>query len=164
MAIIAIDSSGIVGQPPIFFVAVRLRHKRGMLKYDSQNHRIIRVNSELHDSFINRDQSWKLKLSAVLIYHTMIDLIFEEDVIFIDNDFPSNQVDVLRYINRLLFIYHNETPFQRRPISFISAKCNECVRIADEKTKMARDGTIEPIQNANGNILNELFGVLLRIR
>jgi hypothetical protein len=69
--------------------------------YDSQVHRIKRVSIELHNSFINRDQSWRLKLSAALIYHTMIDLIYQEDTILIDNDFDaSNENAVLRYIGR----------------------------------------------------------------
>lgn len=164
MAVIAIDSSGHVGQPPVFFVATRLRFRRGVLDRSSQRHRIIRVNRQIHDTFVNRAQTWRLKLSAALIYDVMIGFLRKEDTITIDTDFnPTDRIIVIRYINRLRFTYNRETPIQYCPIDFISSRDNECVAIADIKTKIARRRRIDFVEDVNENLLNEYFNVLMRI-
>jgi hypothetical protein len=164
VAVIAIDSSGHVGQPPVFFVAARLKFRRRVLDPSSQRHHIIRVDTELHDTFANRAQTWRLKLSAALIYDVMIGLVHKEDTIIIDTDFdPSNRQIVKRYINKLLSTYNRETPIQSCPIQFTSSRENECVKIADLKTKLARRRRIDSVENVNANLLNDYFNVLMRI-
>ncbi|HJT47609.1 MAG TPA: hypothetical protein VJ729_05450 [Nitrososphaeraceae archaeon] len=165
MAIIAIDSSGVVGQPPIYFIAARIKYRRGRIDHKSQRHLKIMVGNELHDSFINKAQGWRLKLSAALIYYVMICLLHHEDKIVIDVDFdPSNRIIVKRYIDKLLFTYHRETPIQHCPFEFKSIREDECVRIVDFKTKKARREYIHPNERVKESILNEFFDVLKKIR
>lgn len=165
MAIIAVDSSGHVGQPPIFFVASRLKRKHNHIDYNSQVHHITRVNRALHDSFINTAQGWRLKLSAVLIYDVAASLLHSHDQIVIDVDFDvSNRRVVRRYLNKLLFVYHQETPLQQCSIEFVSQTDSEYVKIADYKTKRARRHDINDIQDAIPSRLNEYFELLRKIK
>jgi hypothetical protein len=94
MRVIGVDSSRIVGQPPVFIVAARLMFRNGRIDYSSQKHYIIRLDTKLHDTFKGVDREWRLKLSAVLIYSVVIRLIDAGDVVEIDINFnPSAKKD-----------------------------------------------------------------------
>jgi len=165
MRVIGVDSSGIVGQPPVFIVAARLRFRNRGIDYNSQEHHIIRLDTKLHDTFKGVDREWRLKLSAVLIYSVVIRLIDAGDVVDIDIDFnPSDEKKVTRYLKRLFFNYYRETAFENPRIDFKSIKDSQYIQIADNKSKQARKHEIGPTEDASEKELTERFNILRKIK
>jgi hypothetical protein len=164
MAVIAIDSSGIVGQPPVFMVAARLRYRPSREEW-TQDDYILKLDRTLHDTFIGRDREWKLKLSAVLIYIVILPLFHTGDTIEIDIDFnPQDTEKVRRYLRKLFCDYSAKTLIKEPPhIYFRSIEDSDYIEKVDMKSKSARKGGMKPIERASERILQEYFGVLQKI-
>jgi hypothetical protein len=65
---------------------------------------MLKIDKEFHDYFIeNTNVYWRLKLSAVLIFHTVYAVIKEDDIrILIDTNFDAgNQKYVTKCLNKL---------------------------------------------------------------
>lgn len=89
----------------------------------------------------------------------------QEDKILIDTDFDvSNRKIVKRYLDKLLFTYHRETPLQQCNIEFVSRDDSKYVKIVDSKTKLARRGLLKHVYDSASVRLNEDFEVLRKIR
>ncbi|MFZ0513815.1 MAG: hypothetical protein WAM14_19570 [Candidatus Nitrosopolaris sp.] len=164
MAVIAIDSSGIVGQPPVFMVAARLRYRPSREEW-TQDDYILKLDRTPHDTFIGRDREWKLKLSVVLIYIVILPLFHTGDTIEIDIDFnPQDKEKVRRYLHKLFCDYSAKTLIKEPPhIYFRSIEDSDYIKKVDMKSKSARKGGMKPIERASESILQEYFGVLQKI-
>ena len=98
MPIIGVDSSGVVKDPPIYMVAVRLSKKKGQVE------RTIRVTSKKHEEYIQYIKKIKVshsfeKISASLIFKTIFckrGIYFAYDSINIDVDFQGKSRDYVK--------------------------------------------------------------------
>jgi hypothetical protein len=106
VAIIAIDSSGHVGNPPIHLIASRIKHRPNRRKIH-QTDALLIIDRVFHSQFENSTTYWELKFSAVLFFRVVYEVIKEEDrQIRIDLEFAhSNQKHVTRYLKRLFEIH-----------------------------------------------------------
>jgi hypothetical protein len=108
-----VDSSGHVGQPPIYYVASRIKN-RPIRRREDQVDSVLSIDNEFHDGFVDTIPYWNLKLSAIFIFHVVEAVIKQEDIlILIDVDFPTtSQKHVRKYIHMLFEryrIFHNYT-------------------------------------------------------
>jgi hypothetical protein len=162
LAIIAIDTSGIVGDPPIYIVGARLKRKNGRIV--KQFHNILLIEKEVHDNFIDKASRWKLKLSAVLIYNVLCGILKVEDEIIMDVDFQANEDHVKRYLKILGQRYHYENHGIDLRLEFGNCS-NESVFVADQKSKRARkkDPSFRPNLDIPLTRLTEQFNILARV-
>lgn len=139
MGIVAVDSSGIVGDPPINMVAVRLKNK--------QKHRVIFMNKNLHDEYRKSiGDDWFCKLGAALIFKSLETLIKTGDIIQIDTDFQGeNRKRVEKYLKKMFGKHFYGTPLDNPKIQFIPPKYSEDVKEADRKSRLARHKKLERI-------------------
>ncbi len=146
MPVIAVDTSGHVGDPPIWVVATRTSKKSG------QRHRVIYLSEQKHSEYEEYTPNWVEKLSAVLMFRAIVGLgpvlgiYFEGDVIQIDRDFQGDRRDrVESYLARLFFKeFEGQYPLSNPNILFNSVRESKDVKIADYKCTKARHGELAP--------------------
>jgi hypothetical protein len=129
-------------------------------------HKILYIDQAFHDSFIKITSSWKLKLSAVLIYSVMVPLLKDEDKLIIDVDFDNtNQRFVIRYIRKLLSTYNRETRLEQCPIEFQNDQ-DPYVKVAHWISQKAkhRFPDYHPNLHIPQLIIHDRFEVLAKIR
>lgn len=147
MPIIGVDSSGHVKSPPIYFVASRKTEKKG------QRVKLVKISVSKHDEYIRLVQKMKLshwfaKVSAVLIFKTIIGIYYAYDSINIDTDFKGKTRDYVKEYLRRLFLdkFLGDSKRNNPSITFVSSRTDEHVSDADVKSKMAKDIRKAPME------------------
>jgi len=143
MPIVAVDSSGIVGQPPVYMAAVRYT--------DKQKHSIIHLDIMQEQKYKKQIRSdWKLILSSILIFKAVENLIKSNDIIQIDTDFQGKDKEKIKYYLKKLFGHkYNGNKLANPIIQFIPSRYSEDVKKADKKSKLARHKKIDRIKCPN---------------
>lgn len=132
MAVVGVDSSGRVAQPPIWFLATKTTTK--------QRISIVKISKDYHDEFIDRANNWKEKLSAAIIFATLKDFVSEADSIVLDSDWQQKNDFVAAYLRKMFSYHYGKGPLADPSISFGTKKSNTNVRHADRKSHFARWG------------------------
>lgn len=138
MGIVGVDSSGLVGDPPIHMAAVK--------KVNIQKHSIIYLSKERHDEYRDRiDTNWREKLSAVLMFKAIEPIISLYDIIQIDLDFQGwRKTKVEAYLRKLFGKnYYGKHPLNNPIIQFLTKDLSNPVKWADKKSKMSRHKEIK---------------------
>lgn len=138
MAIIAVDSSGIIDDSPVWMVAVRM--------VNVQKHNALYLSE--NECFKYKEEieiNWREKLSSVLIFKSMEPLIKHFDMIQIDVDFLGWRKKYVEKCLKRLFgeIFYGKSPLSNPKIQFTKPEYSEDVKLADKKSKMARHREIE---------------------
>jgi len=147
MPIIGVDRSGHVRSPPIYFVASRKTGKKG------QRVKLVKISVRKHDEYIQLVQKMKLshwseKVSAVLIFKTIIGIYYAHDSINIDTDFEGKARKRVREYLRRLFLdkFVGDSKRNNPSITFVSSRVDDHVSDADTKSKTAKDIGKAPIE------------------
>ena len=147
MPIIGVDSSGHVKSPPIYFVATRKSGRKG------QRVSLVRISASKHGEYIQLVQKIKLlnwfeKVSAVLIFKTILGVYFAHDSINIDTDFTGRTREYVKEYLRRLFLdkFAGDSKRNNPSITFVSSRTDENVSDADIKSKRAKDIKKAPIE------------------
>lgn len=147
MPIIGVDSSGHVKSPPIYFVASRKTQKKG------QRVKLVKISERKHEEYIRLAQKMKLshwfeKISAVLIFKTIIGIYYAYDSINIDTDFKGKTREYIKEYLRTLFLdkFLGDSKRNNPSITFVSSRTDEHVSDADAKSKMAKDIRKAPLE------------------
>jgi len=147
MPIIGVDSSGHVTKPPIYFVASRRTKRKG------QRVKLVKISVRKHKEYIRLATNVQLshlfeKISAVLIFRTIIGIYYAHDSINIDTDFKGKSRKFVReYLSRLFqdrFV--GDSKRNNPSITFVSSRIDEHVSDADVKSKMAKDIKKAPME------------------
>jgi hypothetical protein len=156
LAIIGVDSSGQVGQPPIYFIAVRHFVEIG------QREHLVFVSKNKYYEYVQLKSSlkiinWREKVSAILIFRAVRGIFQSNDSINIDVDFLGKSRDFVEgYIKRLFAKNFPKDRGRNNPnITFVPARFNEHVKEAHKKSKKARYGHIR-INDNDPTILSEI--------
>lgn len=143
MAVIGVDSSGIITQTPVYMAAVR--------HVNTQKHNIIHLDKSKEDEYqkmIRKD--WRWKLSAILIFKSVEPLIKQNDIIQIDTDFQGkNRKKIESYLKKLFGKKYLGKMLSNPKIQFIPSKLSEDVKLADKKSKRARRHKINVVKCPN---------------
>lgn len=139
MAVIGVDSSGHVGNPPIWIVATKGRGT-------TQKHSAMMIDEQAHSRYVDCVDNWHDKLSAIIIFKVVNSIIAAGDTIVIDDDFQQQRkrARVTRYILRLFGIARRgEYPLSYPNIAYATYHENDNIKHVHQKTQWARNKTLQ---------------------
>jgi hypothetical protein len=144
LAVIAVDTSGQVGQPPIIIIAARIKKRPNRVRIHETDSSLT-INEAFHNEFINGAAHWRLKLSAILFFCVIQAVIKKEDnLIIIDKDFDAgNQKLVTKYIYKLFTVNKIDGKIVTPSIEYRSDH-DYYVNTVDIKTKRTKDKLFKP--------------------
>lgn len=143
MTIIGVDSSGHVKDPPIYMTAVRKTKRKGQIE------RSIHVTYQKVETYMSEAEDLNIKnwfgtISAILIFKSVVGILYSGDAINIDVDFHGKtRSHVEKCIKKLCAQTFPSDSWRRNPnVTFVPARYCMYVREADKKSKKARYGKL----------------------
>ena len=160
MGVVAIDSAGSFEQPPIKIVAAK--------KVEKQNYRALYLDKDDIEKYkkvikrkvqqtkgknkkkkLKKQENYREKISAALIFESMRTLVKHTDLIQIDKDFEGWREDMVRgFLERLFGKVHQGTTLSNPSIRFITDHCEDgkYIKEAHGKTQDAKHKKLSDIE------------------
>lgn len=132
MTQIGVDSAGHAGQPPIVMVATKTTSK-------GQSAIVLVVDEAAHSIYENCTDNWREKLTAALVYHTILPIYGPNHGIIIDWDFNIlyKRQRVQEYLRHLIGTKFYEQPWLTNPSISFANDSDPFVKHADQKAWLA---------------------------
>jgi len=133
VTVIAIDSAGHAGNPPVLMLATKHTSSKG------QSARALRVGPAEHSTYVDCTDNWREKFTAALIVRTILPIYGPDHALLIDWDFNvvNRRMRLQDYIRRLLGVRFYGEPSKTNPKISFSNDSDPDVKRADLKAWLA---------------------------